>query len=252
MLPRRAQSWSAAVLCGCADAAGACDGCHLGPFRVVYVGTDADGIFSCVYSSLDGAWSEPASAEHPEHPHMPRIRALVGDALHFLFQASASILRYDLGARQVSVIQRPPACTDFQGRPLLMTMEDGRLGFASVLNSRLCLWPREVGADGEARWAQSRAIDLETLLPADALWALPYLIGFADGVGVLFVWTAVGGLFLVNLGSGLLRNVDIDRDIYGVVPYVSYYIPALKISAEGDGAEPSAGASEPQVLLQGL
>jgi len=44
---------------------------------------------------------------------------------------------------------------------------------------------------------------------------------------VLFVWTAVGGLFLVNLGSGLLRNVDIDRDIYGVVPYVSYYIPGI-------------------------
>ena len=44
---------------------------------------------------------------------------------------------------------------------------------------------------------------------------------------MLFVWTAVGGLFLVNLGSGLLRNVDIDRDIYGVVPYVSYYIPGI-------------------------
>ena len=39
------------------------------------------------------------------------------------------------------------------------------------------------------------------------------------------MWTAVGGLFLVNLKSGLLRNVDIDTDIYGVVPYVTYYFP---------------------------
>ncbi|XP_039792684.1 uncharacterized protein LOC120658500 [Panicum virgatum] len=235
MPPRRAESWAAAVLCGCVVGA-ACDGCHRGPFRVVLVGTDAGGIFSCVYSSLDGAWSEPAS--HPGSPtcleSVPGV--LVGGALHFLFQFGDSILRYVLGARQVSVIQRPPACTAFQGRALLMAMEDGRLGFASVLDSRLCLWPREVGADGEARWAQGRAIELETLLPADALLTLPYLIGFADGVGVLFLWTAVGGLFLVNLKSGLLRNVDIDTDIYGVVPYGTYYFPALRIAAEGDGA----------------
>jgi hypothetical protein len=227
-LPRRPLSWSAAVLCGADGTCGHHPGCHRGPFRVVFVGTDKGDIFSCVYSSVEDAWSQPASVEHPLNPpacieSVPGV--LVGNALHFLFQGSASILRYDLGTREVTVFPRPPTCVDYQGRPLLMNMEDGRLGFASVLNSRLSLWPREVGADGEARWVQSREIELETLLPANALLTLPYLLGFADGVGVLFVWTVVGGVMLVNLKSSRVTQVEIHMDIYGVVPYVTYYTP---------------------------
>ncbi|OEL16528.1 hypothetical protein BAE44_0022453 [Dichanthelium oligosanthes] len=236
-LPRDSVGWSAAVLC----AAAACDhhpDCHRGPFRVVFVGTDNDRVFSCVYSSVDGAWSEPAFAVHPHAPQcldsVPGV--LVGNALYFRFQLSARILRYDLGAGEVSVIERPPTCADrFRGRAVLVSMEDGRLGFAAVHEARLSLWSREVASDGESRWTQSRVIELGTMLPAHSLWSFPDLIGFADGVGVFFLWTVAGGLHLVNLQTGLLRRFRTELDIYGVVPYVSYYIPALRIAAEDDG-----------------
>ncbi|CAL5091838.1 unnamed protein product [Urochloa decumbens] len=200
--PRPAESWGAAVLCGAGAANGECGhhpGCHSGPFRVVFVGTDSGGIFSCVYSSVDDAWMD------------------------------AKILRYDLPAREVSVIERPPTCYDFQGRALLMSMEDGRLGFASVHYYGLRMWTREVGADGERRWAPTRAISLAKLLPTDALLAYPCLVAFADDVELLFVWTALGGLFLVNLKSGQVRSVVIGSDFYGIIPFVSYYVPGTTL-----------------------
>ncbi|KAF8713940.1 hypothetical protein HU200_027922 [Digitaria exilis] len=155
----RPSSWSAALLDGHHHHRPGCHDDGDGPFRVVLVGTttDMDGIFSSVYSSVDDAWSE-ASASTAAHPDssptclesVPGVH--VGNALHFLFQGSASILRYDLDSREVSLIQRPPACTYYQGRPLLMTMEDGKLGFAAVNHSTLSLWPREMGAE-QSHWA---------------------------------------------------------------------------------------------------
>ena len=49
---------------------------------------------------------------------------------------------------------------------------------------------------------------------------------------------------------GLLRSIRF-LSLLMLFSYI-YVSAALKISAEGDGTEPSAGASEPQVLLQGL
>ncbi|OEL20604.1 hypothetical protein BAE44_0018377 [Dichanthelium oligosanthes] len=148
-LPRcpNMQSWSAAVLC----AGGACDHvvCHRarGPFRVVFAGTDKLGIFFCVYSSATSAWSERAyfvdPHGHDELESMPP--PLLGNALYFHFQISASILRYDLGGRGMSIVRRPPACSSFHGRVVLVNMENGgSLGFAYLYDSTLYLWSREM------------------------------------------------------------------------------------------------------------
>ncbi|CAN6209186.1 unnamed protein product [Urochloa humidicola] len=66
-MPKHASpyAWNAAVLCAAAGGGGGggCDhiGCH---FLVVFVGCDAaTGIFTCIYSSKSGAWSEVASAK---------------------------------------------------------------------------------------------------------------------------------------------------------------------------------------------
>jgi hypothetical protein len=155
--------WSAALVCAAdAEAAGGgvCDhliGCHRRPFLVVLVGTDKDGTFSCVYSSADGAWGEPISAQIPPCREwlMTVPAARVGNTLHFLFDGSASILRYDVAARGFSVFERLPQCSvDFQGNAVLMSMDDGRLGFAAVRRHGLRLWAREVGADSVAACVQ--------------------------------------------------------------------------------------------------
>ncbi|XP_066325888.1 uncharacterized protein [Miscanthus floridulus] len=163
--------------------------------------------------------------------------ARVGNALHFLFDGSASILMYDVAARGFSVIERPPQCSvDFQGNAVLMSMDDGRLGFAAVRGHGLRLWAREVGADGVAAWVQRKAIRLNTHGNG-----LPYLIAY--GVGVFFVWTAGVGLSLVNLRSNQVTKAETDDRLFGVVPYITYCIPALRggiFGIEGDG--PNAGA----------
>ena len=66
------------------------------------------------------------------------------------------------------------------------TTEDGGLGFARVEGDKLCLWSMEARPNGGAlamEWTQGRVIDLRSLLP------VINLLGFADGLGMILVWT---------------------------------------------------------------
>ncbi|TVU40498.1 hypothetical protein EJB05_13965, partial [Eragrostis curvula] len=199
-LPREAtrRSWKATVLCTAAAAAGDCDhlDCHRGPFVVVFVGTDNDEMFSCVFSSEAGTWSNPVFAQHPGHRLGWGRSALVGNVLYMLFQKKKKrILKYDLSTGQKSVIKVPPVRTTKVSKPYvpieLMTMEDGRLGFARVVRSRLFLW--STNAEG-ARWELREVIELKDLLPLEdpIAAATPNLVGFAEGVGVIFLTVGLG------------------------------------------------------------
>ncbi|CAD6265076.1 unnamed protein product [Miscanthus lutarioriparius] len=193
VLPRRPHCWNAALLCcdqnGLQDHAG-------GTFRVVLVGTDHEGTFACVYTSLGpAAWSEPIyTAQHPDPGGAgggyadPMRGAVVRNAFYFLFQGRTSILKYDLATGDMSVIRLPPA--SHSGRSILCTVltttEDGGLGFARVEGDKLCLWSMEARPNGGAlamEWTQGRVIDLRSLLP------VINLLGFADGLGMILVWT---------------------------------------------------------------
>ncbi|KAL6595509.1 hypothetical protein ACP70R_047849 [Stipagrostis hirtigluma subsp. patula] len=178
--------------------------------------------------------------------------AVVGSTLYFLMDKGNKIIKFELGTQEVSLIQGPPA--SFYRWPIvLMTTEDGILLFLSKNTSRLVgilrflkrngfenpyqtgpksglhLWSREIGPDRDARWAPSRVIAPEALLPFNTLSRSPAVKGFADGVRVLFLW-ADGGLFLFDLKSGQARKVCGDRQIKTmtdyVVPYMSFYTPA--------------------------
>ncbi|CAN6288897.1 unnamed protein product [Urochloa humidicola] len=88
-LPRNAQrapNASMAVLCAGAAGGGSCDhlDCHRKPFLVVFVGTDSEVMFSCVYSSEDGMWrSEPTvAAQHPRDRVEMSSSAFAGNALY--------------------------------------------------------------------------------------------------------------------------------------------------------------------------
>ncbi|TKW30120.1 hypothetical protein SEVIR_2G014000v4 [Setaria viridis] len=227
--------WTAAVLCAAA-ATGECDhlDCHDGPFTVVIVGSgeDDEEMFSYVYSSESGQWSEQTYADYcPDDSLNCQHSMLMGNALYFMFGSSSMILKYDLGTREMTMMDLPRYDgNDYDASSVssvqLMTTEGGRrLGFVRLEDTRLCLWSRDDEAD--VGWAPNRVIELEKLLPFDRSLAWrTFLLGFAEGVGVIFL--CVGdGVFTVDLKSSKVMKVYEGR-ISSVVPYMSFRTPALR------------------------
>ncbi|CAN6180942.1 unnamed protein product [Urochloa humidicola] len=105
-------------------------------------------------------------------------------------------------------------------------MEGSGLGLAIVHSRKIYMWSRKVGPEVDAEWTQSRIVDLETLLPIDALWTLPDAVGFAEDICVIFV-RANNVLFAIDLKTYKVKKVCNDRVMRGVVPYMSFYTPAL-------------------------
>ncbi|WVZ53930.1 hypothetical protein U9M48_004815 [Paspalum notatum var. saurae] len=235
-------TFTATVLCASAAGDGSCDhlDCHHGPFAVVLVGTTlwTGATCSCVYSSAAGAWGEPVYGPHSDYVIGGRPRsALVGNALYFVFEGNKTILEYDLGPRAMSVIELPREQTQpfikLFGPVELTTTVDGRLGFARVEKSRLCVWSMEEA--GGARWALRQAIELEKVLPLPAKWTSKiFLAGSAEGVGVIFV-TVEDQLFTVDLrrcgqATKIYEHLRLSNAM--VVPYMSFFFPGNEPSQE--------------------
>ncbi|CAM0874587.1 unnamed protein product [Alopecurus aequalis] len=245
---RASHKFNAAVLC----AAEGCDhmGCHGGPFRVVFLVTStsySETVTSVrVYSSESGAWSETNSVHHPQGPGHPCVSidmmpsVLLGDALYFSC-GRKYILQYQPSAPQLSVIATPP-CS--HGTCIvIMKGEDGLLNFVDVEESTIYLWSRQVDANGIPRWAQTRTIKLETLLPDNALptplkspWI--YVSGFVEGTDVIFVHSS-GEVYMVQLKS---RRVTKMVAKWGrLYPFTGFGIPAIKAGSVCEG--PSASSA---------
>ncbi|CAM0148613.1 unnamed protein product [Urochloa decumbens] len=218
-LPRRPRSSNAALLCDDEPADGP-------PFRVVLVGTDAEGAFASVYSSSaapePAAWSDPAYAPQHAADHVDTARAAVaGGALYFVCQRRTNLLKYDLGTGAMSVVRLPPASHN-QRIALTTAAEHGGLGFVRMDGYRLGLWSMVGRPDGggAVEWTRDRVIDLRTLLPVIDL------LGYAHGHGIVLVGT-VDGFFYVDQKSGRITKVGDGPGFYNVVPYVSFCTPAL-------------------------
>ncbi|XP_012702458.1 uncharacterized protein LOC101759653 isoform X1 [Setaria italica] len=189
-------------------------------------------MFSYVYSSESGRWSEPTYADCRNYSISWDHSVLMGNALYFKFDTNnCGILRYDLGTREMTMMDlHLPRYEDYDASSVpsiqLMTTEGGRrLGFIRLEDTRLCLWSRDDEAD--VGWAPNRVIELEKLLPFDVSLAYDtFLLGFAEGVGVIFM--RVGdGVFTVDLKSSKVMKVY-EGSINSVVPYMSFRTPALR------------------------
>ncbi|CAD6231970.1 unnamed protein product [Miscanthus lutarioriparius] len=55
------------------------------------------------------------------------------------------------------------------------------------------------------------------------------VVGFAEGVGIIFVTSGVG-LFMMELKSGRVRKVDKPWDFSNVLPYMSFYTPGIVLT----------------------
>ncbi|CAL5079042.1 unnamed protein product [Urochloa decumbens] len=230
--------WKAAMLCAAAGDSGSCDhlGCHQGHFRVVVVGIDAEQMsaYSCAYSSEPGCvWSVRTAAALSQQPgcsfEMNSPSALAGNAVYFTFRTRLGyirIMKYDLATEQMSVM-KIPSTGFYCPRIVLMTMEDGGLGFAIVGECKLYLWSAVLdGSDsgGVLQWYQSGVVDLRTLLPANALKASPGTVGFAGGGEVIFLGTKVGN-FVVDVKSNRAIKLGDGRSFHSVVPFTSFCVP---------------------------
>ncbi|VAH93919.1 unnamed protein product [Triticum turgidum subsp. durum] len=230
---------SAVVLC----AADGCDhlDCHGGPFRVVFAATHdyKDTIFASVYSSETGVWSVPVCldkscevfaqhmreglADRPYYtPYLqPRRGTLVGDAVYFTVRWGNPIVKYDLGKNCLSMIDPPAEDVYYVS---LMVMENSSLGFACTRDSSLRMWSRKVDTEEAADWVQYRVIELEKTIPVANPDDIPVVVGFAEGVSVIFISTCIG-LFMIKLKSGLVRKVGESGVYFSVLPYMSFYTP---------------------------
>ncbi|CAL5091951.1 unnamed protein product [Urochloa decumbens] len=249
-LPSDLTSWNAAMFC---TAAG-CDhlDCHGEPFAVVFIATGKIAKFDILFYSSDqaaGSWTKetyrPVSQLHENPSLMLELEpsVLVGNVLYFLLRANTGILKYSMGTEEIHTINLPSSARFLGPRVLLTAAEDGGLGFATVRRSKLYLWSAEGGSEETyERWVQRRVIDLEKLLPIGALETPPHVVGFAYGVGLIFLKTD-SGHFRIDLKSGSVKKV---RSISGgsiIFPYMSFHTPALGAVATSAVEGPSMGAS---------
>jgi hypothetical protein len=54
----------------------------------------------------------------------------------------------------------------------------------------------------------------------------PLVVGFAEGVDVIFV-SSGAGLFTIKLNSGQVKKVDESGVYFSVLPYMSFYTPGM-------------------------
>ncbi|RCV39721.1 hypothetical protein SETIT_8G246100v2 [Setaria italica] len=208
---------TATVFC----AAVGCDhlDCHGGPFRVLFMATDNDGLLVKVslYSSETGVWSAPVSlgdscecyVQHMEDAiqedryHLPYVQprraAVIGDEIYFTLRRGHAIIKYDGCNNCLSMINPPPH--NAYGITL-MVMDDSSLGFVCFEGSSLYLWSRKVSSEGAAEWVQCR---------------VPFVVGAAEGVGAIFISTDAG-LFTIEIKSGRVREVDEPGKYFSVLP----------------------------------
>jgi hypothetical protein len=157
------------------------------------------------------------------YSHVP----LIGDEIYFALREAATIVKYDWANNLLYVIKpQPPA---MHGGFALMVMEDHSLGLAGIEDSPLHLWSRRVSLEGIEEWVQSRVIDLEKKMPMAYPSDFASVVGFAEGVGIIFVSTGVG-LFMMELKSGRVRKVSEPGDFSSVLPYMSFYTPGIVLT----------------------
>jgi hypothetical protein len=109
---------------------------------------------------------------------------------------------------------------------VLRTTEDGRLGLATIHESKLYMLSRKDGAEADVVWTHDRVIELETLLSSNAILTEPVLVGLVDRISVILLRTD-NALFTVDLKTSKVKKVcDGARSICSVVvPYMSFYTP---------------------------
>ncbi|TVU39613.1 hypothetical protein EJB05_13040, partial [Eragrostis curvula] len=189
--------FSAAVLC-LTDSCNHLD-CHGGSFVVVFAGTGDDDV-----SWVTGAWSASitvdfsASYNVGSDPYIDTRQSLItGQAVYFIIEPGNSILK-----EGPSVIDAPDL---YNNSNIIMTAEDGSLGFAGVMDSNLYLWSWKADSKAIAGWEQLLITQDPATLLSLPNGALVSPCGFMEGTDTIFISTSVS-IFTLKLKSGQIRK----------------------------------------------
>ncbi|TVU40834.1 hypothetical protein EJB05_14314, partial [Eragrostis curvula] len=135
------------------------------------------------------------------------------------------IIKYDLTEGILSAIDLPELYEE--PYDIVLTVEDGGLGFACLKDDILYLWSSQSGLNGIAGWAQRRAIELKMLLPDCAMSTTSFrLNGFVESTYSIFVSTDVG-VFTIELKSEQVKKVAEGRINGSIIPHTSFCTPVL-------------------------
>ncbi|CAM0145192.1 unnamed protein product [Urochloa decumbens] len=211
---------SSMVICAVAG----CNHCNClgGPFHVVFVGSYAGWVHGCVYSSEARAWGTPVSVFMGRDWFVDLKRGvLVGDEAYFTLRSGVRILKYQLEKNCLSAIDPPDG---YGWNVVIVPTDEGSLGFAGIKSSNLYLWSRKVDPNGLAGWVQYRVIELERLLPDNISCNRADVIGFAEGVNVMFV-KIIATTFMIELKSGKVRKLTEFGHFSTVLPFMSFNTP---------------------------
>ncbi|OEL29615.1 hypothetical protein BAE44_0009364 [Dichanthelium oligosanthes] len=178
----------------------------------------------CVYSSKTGAWDDELATVYIDSIVATKRSILVERTLYIPFKLGY-ILEYHLCGHGLVVIQIPDfLLADYKGNLMLIPTEGSGLGVAGIEESTLSVWSREASSHGEVVWEQRRAIDLDFLLPSAEDVEL---LGFAEGVNVIFLGTN-GGVFTIKLNSELVSKVCNRDESEMLLPFISFYTSGTK------------------------
>ncbi|CAM0871492.1 unnamed protein product [Alopecurus aequalis] len=209
--------WKAAVLCDHRDSS-------QGAFLVALVGSNNRAIFASVYSSEAGEWSDTISIEkrnayqyHNVEVEHTGHSAVVGNKVYVPCGGS-SLVEYEMVVQELVVINVQALLRS----NFLVGAEDGSLLFATVDDEVLRLWWMEPGLDFTA--VKRRVIDLEPLLPRNAISCEVSVVGFAEGAGAIFLRAdETDALYTVELSSRRTKKIHCAIPSDKVMPYMSFY-----------------------------
>ncbi|CAN6170678.1 unnamed protein product [Urochloa humidicola] len=220
-------SWAATVLCGDPNCAHV--GCHGPNFIVVAVlGNTTAGVTSgCSYSPGTAVWTDLTSVHMGVLLNL-KPAALVEQSLFFTTRYSQGrIVRYDLGAASVSLLQppnhQPAPPSDFV---LLPAPAGGHLLLATIQQSTLVLWEKNVMHNGSP-WMRMNDIGIES--PQHGLRtgnAGPFHVGFAEGHYIVY-FVAGARLFSIKVCSGQVSKLLGDPDLYSAIPYMTFHVTEM-------------------------
>ncbi|TVU40713.1 hypothetical protein EJB05_14185, partial [Eragrostis curvula] len=194
-IPYKYTYCAAAVLC----AIDCCDhrNCSGGPFHVVFV---EEG------SSPGQAYTHRRLDRGVRLPLLLSTITSTTNPLYFTVIYGNRILKYDLTARVLSMIESP--CVS--GAIVMTTAEEnGGLGFVAVLDGSICMWSLHCGSDegtASARWVHRWVMDLVTILPGGWWISSHHLIGFVEIADTILIDSGSLGIFRLDLKSRQLRK----------------------------------------------
>ncbi|XP_025822402.1 uncharacterized protein LOC112898261 [Panicum hallii] len=176
-------------------------------------------------------WPGPIPPGAPSHPFFFNDcrSTLVGSCIYWLIVGlRASILKFELGAQSLAVIEAPPNVYQVQAlvhrkRQFLITPADGGvLGFLvfSMPGFSAQLWKR----DDVAGWVLGNTIELSNLLSLTPSvdTAPPRIVGFSEGDNEILLQT-YDGAFMVHLESLLFKKVSERMPCHLYHPFASFY-----------------------------